>query len=371
MKSKTRISLISLMSGLLLSSTLTAQPLDPNPHWIEYGSEPVAIRQVNNGASQTLQFVAFRDGMLVANLEGGVGEASFPVSESMVQTLQLEIKEIPAVERLIAVESYDRALDTLRPVVYPLIKFHQVPESFTQLHRPIQLLVSTLLDAEKYPEADDVLSRIQLNEVSLDYSRLAIRLMKAYMQNGNPSAGARIAGVLPVDGRYAQNIRSIVDAADSLRASGEYEAVIPLYREIEKVVSDAAKPNVRMWLAYCLVLAGRIDEADPMIDSLQEPEPNQRLFSLYMLLKGSRQHSTGNYRLALDVLTRGFVRAQASYDWVPEMLYLIGDCYARSAENTAARNVWSEVVILYPDSPWASPAESSLAELPKPEQSTN
>jgi tetratricopeptide (TPR) repeat protein len=207
--------------------------------------------------------------------------------------------------------------------------------------------------------------------VGLDYSNLAIGLMRGYLEQGNPTEAARIARTLPVNDRYRQNIRAIVDAADSLRASGEYEAVIPLYREIEKVVSEEAKPNVRMWLAYCLVLADRIEEADPMIDALEEPSPEQRLFSLYLLLKGSRQHSSGNYNEALDLLTRGFVRAQASYDWVPEMLYLIGDCYARSAENTAARNVWTEVVVLYPDSPWAAPAKSSLAALPEPEQSLN
>jgi galactose-1-phosphate uridylyltransferase len=37
-------------------------------------------------------------------------------------------------------------------------------------------------------------------------------------------------------------------------------------------------------------------------------------------------------------------------------------------DNIAARNVWTEIAILYPESPWAPQAESSLAQLPKPEQ---
>ena len=123
-----------------------------------------------------------------------------------------------------------------------------------------------------------------------------------------------------------------------------------------------------MWLAYCLVLADRVDEATPMIEALEEPKPSERLFSLYKLLQGSRAHRGENYGQALDVLTRGFVRAQTSYDWVPEMLYLIGDCYARSEDKLAARNVWTEIAILYPESPWATSAESSLAQLPEPEQ---
>lgn len=350
-------------------SPLSAQEV--NSFWIEYGAQPVLIQQNNNGATQTLKFVAFKDGMLVAELEGGVGEVSLPVSESMVKSLRLENSQMPEINQMIASQNYTGALTLLRPKAYPLIKFHQVPESFTQLHVPIRTLIDTLIKAGEFSEAEDVLSRIDLSKVGIKYSESTIRLMNAYIMGGNIETGAKLANSLPVEGAYAVNIGSIVNAADSLRAAGEYEAVIPLYREIEKVVPEETKDNVRMWLAYCLVLADRVDEASPMIDALEEPDPKDRLFSLYKLLQGSREHRNGNYGNALDVLTRGFVRAQTSFDWVPEMLFLIGDCYARSEDTVAARNVWTEIAILYPDSPWAGRAESSLAELPTPEQSTN
>ena len=361
-----------LQTILLLAAS--ASPLGAqtvNSYWIEYGNEPVLIQQQNNGATQTLKFVAFQDGMLVAELEGGVGEVALPVSESMVRSLRLDHSQMPKINRMINSQNYTGALTLLRPKVYPLIKFHQVPESFTQLHVPLRSLIDTLIAAGEYAEAEDVLSRIALDTVSLKYSESAIRLMNAYLLGGNIAAGAKLAKSLPVEGAYSVNIASIVNAADTLRAAGQYEAVIPLYRDIEKVVPDQSKDNVRMWLAYCLVLADRVDEATPMIDALKEPAPTDRLFSLYKLLEGSREHSKQNYNKALDVLTRGFVRAQTSYDWVPEMLYLIGDCYARAEDTVAARNVWTEIAILYPDSPWADRAESSLAELPKPETSTD
>ncbi len=361
------------LKAILLSATMLS-PLsaqEVNSFWIEYGAQPVLIQQNNNGATQTLKFVAFKDGMLVAELEGGVGEVSLPVSESMVKSLRLENSQMPEINQMIASQNYTGALTLLRPKAYPLIKFHQVPESFTQLHVPIRTLIDTLIKAGEFSEAEDVLSRIDLSKVGIKYSESTIRLMNAYIMGGNIETGAKLANSLPVEGAYAVNIGSIVNAADSLRAAGEYEAVIPLYREIEKVVPEETKDNVRMWLAYCLVLADRVDEASPMIDALEEPDPKDRLFSLYKLLQGSREHRNGNYGNALDVLTRGFVRAQTSFDWVPEMLFLIGDCYARSEDTVAARNVWTEIAILYPDSPWAGRAESSLAELPTPEQSTN
>ena len=370
--SRLRRTMMKRISTLLLAAALTqsiATAQEVNPYWIEYGNEPVQIQQNNNGAVQTLTFVDFQDGMLIAELEGGVGEISLPVSESMVQTLNIQNLGMPEIRQMITTGNLTGALRQLRPKAYPLIKFHEVPESFIQLHSPILTLIDTLIRSEELNEAYDVINRIDLDKVGLRYSESAIALMNAYLAGGDFDAAASMTKMVPVDGQYAVNIRSIIDAADSLRAAGQYEAVIPLYREIEKVVPEAVKKNVQMWLAYSLILGGNIDEATQMLESLEEPKPEDRLFSLYKLLQGSREHRNEQYGKALDVLTRGFVRAQASYAWVPEMLYLIGDCYSRSDDNLAARNVWTEIVILYPESPYAEQAESSLAQLPAPAQS--
>ncbi|MGZ0654137.1 tetratricopeptide repeat protein [Coraliomargarita sp. W4R72] len=355
-----------LLTAALAQTAATAQEV--TPYWIDYGNEPVLIQQNNNGASQTLKFVAYKDGMLVAELEGGVGEVSLPVSESMVQSLQLDNSTMPEITQLIDSGNYAGALTRLRPKAYPLIKFSKVPESFLQLHTPIRTLIDTLIQAKEYSEAQDILNRIELDKVGLKYSESAIALMNAYLSEEDFDATAKMTEIIPVDGQYSVNIRPIIDAADALRAAGKYEAVIPLYRQIEKVVPDDVKKNVQMWLAYSLVLADRVEEANPMIDALEEPQAQDRLFSLYKLLQGSRAHNEKDYGKALDLLTRGFVRAQTSYVWVPEMLYLIGDCYARSEDHLAARNVWTEIIILYPESPWAKNAETSLAQLPKPQQ---
>ena len=356
-----------MLTVILAQATAIAQ--ESNPYWADYGNDPVLIQQNNNGASQTLKFVDYTNDMLVAELEGGVGEVSLPVSESMVKSLRLDNSMMPEINRMITSGNYTGALTLLRPKAYPLIKFHAVPESFNQLHTPIRTLIDTLIRAKEFSEAYDILNRINLDKVGLKYSTSAIALMNAYLSEGDFDAAANMTKLIPVDGKYAVNIRPIVDAADALRAAGKYEAVIPLYRQIETVVPTDVKKNVQMWLAYSLVLADRVDEATPMIDALEEPQPNERLFSLYKLLQGSREHRNENYGRALDLLTRGFVRAQTSYVWVPEMLYLIGDCYARSQDHLAARNVWTEIVILYPESPWAKSAESSLTQLPKTQES--
>ena len=72
---------------IAITSPLSAQY--HNAYWSEYGNNPVLIQQLNNGSSQTLKFVAFKDGMLVAELAGGNAEVSLPVSESMLSNVFL------------------------------------------------------------------------------------------------------------------------------------------------------------------------------------------------------------------------------------------------------------------------------------------
>ncbi|MGJ8638109.1 MAG: tetratricopeptide repeat protein [Opitutaceae bacterium] len=354
------LSIVSLIATLAIG--LTQSAFAQNQYWQQYGDLPVLMQQNNNGAKQTLKFVAFKDGMLVAELDGGVGEVSLPISESMAKSLRLAIDTRKAVN-MIDTENYVGALKLLRADVYPLIKFHQVPDILVQLHGPLRLMIDTLVDAGEFAEAEDVIMRLELDKVGVKYSESGIRMMNAMIKAEEYDAAARIANILPVSGDYAINITPIIDAADALRGAGKFDAVIPLYRAIESVVPEDARANVQMWLAYSLVLADRLEEASPILDKLVQPEPKERLFSLYKLLQGSKAHREQQYSEALDLLTRGFVRAQTSYAWVPEMLYLIGDCYSHSEDLVAARNVWTEIVILYPNSPWASSAQTSLDKL--------
>lgn len=365
---------IKVLSIAALSIGFTHFGFADNQNWSKYANEPVYIEQVNHGKKQTLKFIDFRDNMLIAEMDlgdGAVAEMSLPISESMIKSLQFDTSATGKARRHITDAQYEQALYLLRPKAYPLIKFHQMPAMFVQLHNQVIALINTLISAGELEEANDLINRIELDKSDIQYSQCAIRLMNAYLVEKDYDKAVKIASSLPVSGDYTANISPLVAAADALRGAGQYEAVIPLYKTIEPAVPEAVRKNIQMWLAYSLVLADRVDEANPIIDALKEPAPDERLFSLYKLLHGSRAHNEGNYGEALDVLTRGFVRAQTSYVWVPEMLYLIGDCYARNGDNFPARNVWTEISVLYPSSPWAERANEALAKLPKPKTADN
>ena len=337
-----------------------------NTYWIQYGKNPVYVRQIDGRSERILKFVHYKGNRLFLEMEteGKTAEVSLPISKSMINTLHLDIDEMELANKLIFEENYYGAVELLRPKVYPLIRFHKVPEMFSELHTPIRTLIKSLIDLENFSEAEDLLSRISLDYVDVKYSELAIELLDNYLSLQDYDAVTRVINQLPVGGVYSENTAYMIRIANILRGAGKPFAVIPIYRKIERHVSGEQHTEIRMWLAYSLILVDNIDEASLIIDELEEPDPKDELFSLYKLLQGSRAYHNQNYADALDVLTRGFVRAHTSYLWVPEMLYLIGDCYAQSEHVTAARNVWTEITILYPDSLWAVNATESLKQLP-------
>ena len=344
-----------------------------NEYWIKYGREPFQVKQFDGSTERTLTFVHYKGDRLFMEIEteGGTAEISRPLSESMIRTLQLNISEMELANKLIFLENYYGAVELLRPKVYPLIRFHQIPESFIELHTPIRTLIYSLIKSKNYSEAEDLLARISLDRVDIKYSKLAIDLLDAYIAEQDYDAIARVVNRLPVDGIYSENIDYIIQVANILRGAGKPLAVIPLYRRVEKYVSDETYTEIQIWLAYSLILVDKIDEASVIIDKLEEPTPENPLFSLFKLLQGSREYHRENYDRALDLLTRGFVRTQTAYTWVPEMLYLIGDCYAKNEYLSAARNVWTEITVLYPDSLWAKNATESLGRLPLPKPEKN
>lgn len=358
-----------ILSASLIIFSVYSDGFAENEYWLEYGSDQVPVKQIDGNAERILNFVHYKGNRLYMELEieGGTAEISRPLSESMIRTLRLEIPEMELANELIFEENYYGAAELLRPKAYPLIRFHKVPELFIELHTPVRALISSLINSRNYSEAEDILSRISLEHVDIKYSKLAINLLNAYLSEQNYDGATRVVNRLPLDGIYSENIDYIIRVANILRGADKYRAVIPLYRRAKQYVSGQVYVEIQMWLAYSLILNDEIEEASVIIDGLDEPNPEDSLFSLFKLLQGSREYRKENYDRALDVLTRGFVRAQTAYTWVPEMLYLIGDCYAKNKDLNAARNVWTELTILYPDSLWAANATESLDKLPLPE----
>ena len=172
-----------LFLALFAVSLIHSSGFAENEYWLKYGRETFKVKQIEGNTEQILTFVHYKGNRLFMEIEteGGTAEISRPLSESMIRTLQLDISEMELANKLIFMENYYGAAELLRPKVYPLIRFHKIPESFIELHTPIRTLIYCLIKSKNYSEAEDILSRISLDSVDIKYSELAINLLNAYL----------------------------------------------------------------------------------------------------------------------------------------------------------------------------------------------
>jgi len=335
-------------------------------YWDKYSNVAVPIAKEDMQLTNFRAFVDYDDKMLVLQMSDGLGEISVPVTDNIVGNLRLELEVMPEVYDLLNRGMFEEALEKMRPAVYPLIKFYEVPEQFYDLHGPLQRMLSTLIRLKKYDELEFILSKMDLSRCLIEYSQIAVQLMQTYREDERYEDASRIALSLPVEGRFNANMPAIKEFGDYLRAQEEYALVIPIYKRILELLPADEEGDMPIWLAYCLILNDDLDEAEPLITEISQPASHLPSFSLYQLLTGSLEYRRQQYAVALDILTKGFVRSEPSFSWMPEMLFMIGDCYRQAEQFTAARNVWNEIIILYPNSPWANRAEASMTELPAP-----
>ncbi|MGF1453119.1 MAG: tetratricopeptide repeat protein [Opitutales bacterium] len=336
--------------------------LAQNPYFEEFADEPLTVLQ----SGQERIFLGYDDGLVSIRYSQGGAVAEQPVSPSLARNYRLTGQALEVMRNAndaMRGGSPGNALSALRATVYPMIKYHPLPEEFEQLHRGIRLLLEALIQAGELQEARSILNRMELDQLSLAYSGVAYQLASAYLQREQTEQAAEIARRIPMTGEFQPIVPSMVQLAENLREAQKYETAIELYQAIVENAGPELKPTAQLFLAYSMVLAERSSEAEDLIATLEEPGKDTRLFSLYKLLEGSLDYQAGNYGEALDTLTRGFVTAQTSFPWVPEMLFYIGECYARAGDAQAARNVWSEVITLYPSSPWSERAKTQREDL--------
>ena len=107
---------------IVLTSLLSAAVYG-NSYWYQYGESPVLMEYSNNGAMQTLNFLYYKEGMYVVEIDGGFGEVSMPVGEQMARQLKVSIPGIAKAKSFVNQGNQIGAIEILRKSVYPLIKF--------------------------------------------------------------------------------------------------------------------------------------------------------------------------------------------------------------------------------------------------------
>lgn len=351
---------LSLASALIVMPTYASEY--ENPFWEAHANQPILAKLINGQKQQSITLKGYQDSILTAeiSINGSVAEVGMPANAVLARQLRIPVPEMQAIHQLIRNKKYAEALEKIRPSAYPLLKYSALPSDYKVVHQLLFTLLQTLIENQQLNEADDLIQRIALQQAPLGYSRIALRLINAQIQMGyHVTASERLAS-LPLDGQKSQNMPFFIKSVHALRDAQQFKLAIPLYQSIEKKLADETRVSIRLWLSYCYARIGEKAASQKLLLSHRIKNKKATNFPLYKLVDGTNAYQTEKYHEALDHLSMGFVYSQSSDEWVPEMLYVMGDCYLKTGNSIGARNVWREITQLYKNTPWFSRAQYAL-----------
>ena len=308
----------------------------------------------------------------------------------------------------LANEQYDpRVLEALRPDVYKVLLFLDVPFQYLAIHDDCLTYVRGLLGMEQYSEAFYLLSRLNLTKLDdfgyREFSECALELCGKMIGANASSAKSSRALLQRVTIRdNSGDHEAYLNLADSLRQQGLYTEAISEYARLTPIVNktpgSAYSKILEIWPIYCYiklyemyapaakkdkrygVAAGKMfNSAVQGLKKLDEDPPDRQSneFSLYKLIRslvriqyarrfedaGDNAKASEYYRQSVLEVTEGIVNARIGLDWLPESLMMAADAYEKLELNEAARNVYNQVVVFFKETKWEKKSQARLAAL--------
>jgi len=405
----------SRLTFFFLGTLLTVSSALGEDYFKKYaGGIPVEVKYLKSlvKKSMVLQGLDIQKGIIYAKMDQG-GTIEMQLRDLRKQNIdRFEVKWSNGTRtylKYLANEQYDpRILQALRPEIYKVMLFLEMPFEFLAIHDDCLTYVRALLGMEQYNEAFYLLSRLNLAKLDefgyREFSEAALELC-GKMITVNPAAAKSSRALLQritIRDDRADHL-SYLALVDSLRRQGLYTEAISEYARLAPIVAkDPTSPLnsiLKIWPVYCYVklyeiyapaaskdkryaaAAGKMfNSAVQGLKKLDEEPParNTNEFSLYKLLRSlirvqyARQYEARGddiqandyYRQSVLEVTEGIVNARVGLDWLPESLMMAGDAYEKLELVEAAKNVYNQVKVFFPKTKWEKMSMDRLAALP-------
>ncbi len=355
----------SLLLPLLV---VTLRATDAPDYFAQYASTPIPVINRTGGGEAKLFLVGEQEGDLIFRYqpndrrEIGVPLDTddlllyFPPNESLTDAV-IDIDD----------GSYERAIEVMRPYVYPMVGYLTIPANKFNIHPYVERFAFALVENPgSEDEAAAFFRRVPLGKVSPEFNEHAINLVEKLVEQGKNSDALAILNKLPLTGANSILPR-IIRFANKLRKEGNIEEALFLYQRAQDVKGAPEAKTATLWIAYCNVLLDRLETAKLFLEQAGEKKTSDPDFSLRQLILGRIQLTMGQTDKAMAEVSRGVVYTDVGTDWAPEIVYTSGFCYEQLGNPDAAREVYNEVVLFYPKTEWGKKSEERRAALPPPQ----
>ncbi len=340
----------------------SANKIEAVNYFNEFGNEPVRVTTLT-GRRQELDLLRIVNNELQLRPVNGskFGMVIIPLAE--IDQFKLRYKyplEYSKIKQLVDSEKSAEALQFLRPVAYPLIKFMVVPNENLNIHEIVKTFFKALVLSDEIVEANTAISRLSLGELDSEFLDIAIILADKMI---NADMGIDALGVIsqfPFTDETAHLFPKLMEFAGRLRLQENYIEARFLYQRIQAVENTPIRNKAILWSVYCSVLLDELVAAKAFLEILPKFSREESEFSLFQLIQSRILLKEGNISQALVEVSQGVVFSSINYTWAPELRYLIAQCYEDTGKIKVAKDVYNEIALFFPNSSWTDKSKSQI-----------
>ncbi len=270
---------------------------------------------------------------------------------------------------------YDKAVEGLRPIAYPLIRYLAIPPEKFNIHGIVELFLESLINSGRTVEAKALLDRHRFDEIPTRFAALGLDLAAKFVDQGDDdNALLLIDKVLDqTEGASEEYLPVFLRFTGKLRDSEQWGSAETLYNQIQQLGDAQVAKQAELWIIYISVRRAAEEDmallplSENLLAQLTGVEPGTAEYALQRFVEGKIHAVRKEWQEALESFGEAVIYSEVSNDWTPELLYETGRAYRMTDRPEAARSVFEQNILFFRDNPWAQLSEQEAAELPEPE----
>lgn len=411
---KTLSAFLCLPVFVVMVSPAVAQ--QPN-YFKQFGSKVSVVAQRLGATPKAMHLLTIdpKLGKLFCSIPE-VGQVNYELSRLTEQKVQRFDYDWPKKTRqallLAADEQFDKIpaeimAKEVRPVMYPLLHYLEVPNKHFNVHEQCLTFVKLLVAKKQYPEVLMVLGTINLNalervgyrefsDVALDLVAKVISINPAYV-----APALKLLAKVNVRPNNGNDHEAMSELGDTLRKLNQFSYAIQVYNRLGTIMAplppSPIKERTRLWPIYCYfkvysAYSKKPDEASQKaarqylnaartyLLSIDKKPPlrSANEFSLYKLLRailylqyariqerqGASEAAESFYNQSVIEVTEGIVSSRVGLDWLPEALLMAAHGYEKLEAADSAKNIYRQMKVFYKGTNWADIANKRLGSAP-------
>lgn len=349
------------------AETTAAQTEPAVDYFRQFANVPVPVQNHTGGANQTLYLVSIEDGDLMMRYSpDDRREIGIPLNTAGLRIHFEPGNQIRTGMEYLRDDNFRDAVHAMRPAVYPLLRFVEVPAANFNIHPVVERFVHGLVRADGLEsEAVNVVSRLPMDRLTPEFWEHGLFLANKLVDQGRNRDALRILNAVPLSEDQEDFMPLIIRFANQLRKQGNIEEALFIYQRLQDLNIPVA-PIAQLWTAYCNLEMGRSQTARILLNQSDQMGIDDPGFSLRRLIQAKIYLQENNVFEALRAATEGVVYVDVGYDWAPELIFTTAYAYELNDNPDVAREIYRENALFFPDNPWVKRGNERKAALPPP-----